>query len=209
MTLFSCKNSDSTAKILIDIIDIHYNYNRGYASGKFMVEGSDIYVLDQFNKRHELKRNKETNQIETNFYDETDEPLAVSIKGYERILPIDKFFNNDSIFFWWDTNKGNDSFLNTVVTDVWKNNRLNNMTTNKIEKVSGQMMQEDFPNTASNYKIFKDSNGKEYYSCIDHRNKSNGMIVDSNFNFVEYDSAKSYDCYVVKDYSLALFLMEK
>lgn len=56
-----------------------------------MVEGSDIYVLDQFNKRHELKRNKETNQIETNFYDETDEPLAVSIKGYERILPIDKF----------------------------------------------------------------------------------------------------------------------
>lgn len=56
------------------------------------------------------------------------------------------------------------------------------MTTNKIEKVSGQMMQEDFPNTASNYKIFKDSNGKEYYSCIDHRNKSNGMIVDSNFN---------------------------
>lgn len=63
------------------------------------------------------------------------------------------------------------------------------MTTNKIEKVSGQMMQEDFPNTASNYKIFKDSDGKEYYSCIDHRNKSNGMIVDSNFNFVEYDSA--------------------
>ena len=51
--------------------------------------------------------------------------------------------------------------------DVWKNNRLNNMTTNKIEKVSGQMMQEDFPNTASNYKIFKDSNGKKYYSCID------------------------------------------
>lgn len=51
--------------------------------------------------------------------------------------------------------------------DVWKNNRLNNMTTNKIEKVSGQMMQEDFPNTASNYKIFKDSDGKEYYSCID------------------------------------------
>lgn len=209
MALFSCKNSDSTVKIPIEIIDIHYNYNRGYASGKFMVDGSDIYVLDQFNKRHELKRNKETNQIETNFYDETDEPLAVSIKGYERILPIDKFFNNDSIFFWWDTNKGNDSFLNTVVTDVWKNNRLNNMTTNKIEKVSGQMMQEDFPNTASNYKIFKDSDGKEYYSCIDHRNKSNGMIVDSNFNFVEYDSAKSYDCYVVKDYSLALFLMEK
>ena len=29
------------------------------------------------------------------------------------------------------------------------------------------MMQEDFPNTASNYKIFKDSDGKEYYSCID------------------------------------------
>ncbi len=28
-------------------------------------------------------------------------------------------------------------------------------------------MQEDFPNTASNYKIFKDSDGKEYYSCID------------------------------------------
>ncbi len=80
---------------------------------------------------------------------------------------------------------------------------------NKIEKVSGQMMQEDFPNTASNYKIFKDSNGKEYYSCIDHRNKSNGMIVDSNFNFIDYDSAKSYDCYVVKDYNLALFLMEK
>ena len=51
--------------------------------------------------------------------------------------------------------------------DVWKNNRLNNMTTNKIEKVSGQMMQEDFTNTALNYKIFKDSNGKEYYSCID------------------------------------------
>lgn len=25
MALFSCKNSDSTAKILIDIIDIHYN----------------------------------------------------------------------------------------------------------------------------------------------------------------------------------------
>lgn len=48
MLLFSCKNSDSTAKILIDIIDIHYNYNRGYASGKFMVDGSDIYVLDQF-----------------------------------------------------------------------------------------------------------------------------------------------------------------
>ncbi len=94
MALFSCKNSDSTVKIPIDIIDIHYNYNRGYASGKFMVEGSDIYVLDQFNKRHELKRNKETNQIETNFYDETDEPLAVSIKGYERILPIDKFFKS-------------------------------------------------------------------------------------------------------------------
>ena len=51
--------------------------------------------------------------------------------------------------------------------DVWKNNRLNNMTTNKIEKVPGQMMQENFPNTASNYKIFKDSDGKKYYSCID------------------------------------------
>lgn len=89
--IIQLQNSDSTVKIPIEIIDIHYNYNRGYASGKFMVEGSDIYVLDQFNKRHELKRNKETNQIETNFYDETDEPLAVSIKGYERILPIDKF----------------------------------------------------------------------------------------------------------------------